>query len=65
MAKVCVRVIDVIVALLLALGWFAVICLQELGAGLSAVAALFRSRHREPFAEKKTMGLSKAKEEVS
>ncbi len=58
-------VVLAVIGALCALGYIAVLWLRKLGSGLKALGALASARHRQPFAETTTIGLSEAKEEVS
>ena len=54
-----------LIGALYALGYIAALWLRTLGSGLKALGAHVSARHRQPFAETTTIGLSEAKEEVS
>ena len=67
-AEAAVAVGFVVVALIgavCALAYIAVLWLRRLGSRLIALGALVRVRLWQPFANTTTLGLSKAKEEVS
>ena len=57
-------VVVALIGALYALGYIAALWLRRLGSELKALRAKVSVRHRQPFAETTTVGLSEAKEEV-